>query len=119
MFTGENKKKFEEWFCLNYAKSGVYSSKPYWRRFNALPFEMQVGVYIAYADSLGTYIDIESDFFNDIDEFKFLFHINNNEVWMSSTNEGYPLYATRPEAQRAALKAFDELINNTIPKNEK
>jgi len=114
MFTGENKKKFEKWYINDFEQIIIEREKQIGLQwFYSLGIEMQVGVYIAYADSLGTYIDIESDFFNDIDEFKFLFHINNNEVWMSSTNEGYPLYATRPEAQRAALKAFDELINIT------
>ncbi|NQY41970.1 MAG: hypothetical protein HRT87_01285 [Legionellales bacterium] len=105
MLTGKNKIEFEKWYYKNIGfipKCGFYE----------LPFEMQVGVYIAFFDSVGFNIGVDRDydFVNECHTDKwdsgFLFEGNYQTV------KGY--FNSRPEAQKEAIKQADELRNKQL-----
>lgn len=91
----KNKENFEKWFRLNFhwtiedAGDGTY--------FNALPFEMQIGVYLEYFNSIGYYAQHSFEYkgFNAI---------------MNGDSLG--LFDTMNEAYKEAFKKADELIND-------
>ena len=107
LLTDENKKQFEEWLknheAYNYL---MYDFSMFLEDdFKFLPFEMQIGVYLAYYDSLGY------------------------DIYVKFTNQGYSIYidsliqrghhelteyifkSTRNEAYKEALKQVDEIRN--------
>jgi len=101
MVTGKNKEQFEKWFRLNFhwtiedAGDGTY--------FNALPFEMQIGVYLAYYDSLWMEIYI---YRSDIDnKWRLTIYTNSGNLYFYGGE-------TRNEAYKEAFKQADILINN-------
>ena len=101
IFTGENKKKFKEW----------YNSQNFHIRLDMIDFRLQVGVYIAYADSLVYDIEVlRYSIYNTLYGERVI-HISNDKI--IELNNGFN---TGPEAQRAALKAFDELVNESLNK---
>ena len=123
MLTDRNKDQFEEYVLShknlsrwNFQQRNdciVFEDMDFYQ----LPFEMQWGVYLAYADSLDYDIEIIKYWCM---EAKFDVYVYNKEgegQGMFDIEINSPLN-TRQEAQRAALKAFDKLINNTITKNE-
>ena len=67
MVTEKNKEQFEkylyDYYVLQYGKTEdllSYAEMIDWvSAFNVLPFEMKIGVYLAYYDSLGYYIEIK------------------------------------------------------------
>lgn len=100
MITGKNKEQFEKWFGNTIPKDKL--SFHLWADFDELPFEMQIGVYLAYYDSLG--IKILIDYGNDI-----LWHY---VIDINDFGEGCGDFNTRNEAYKEALKKADDLINN-------
>jgi hypothetical protein len=60
MVTGKNKEQFEKWF----KKSSMYEEYIFLTQidvsFNDLPFEMQIGVYLAYYDHKEILINVTS-----------------------------------------------------------
>ena len=108
MITGKNKEQFEKWYnnlaLFQDIKNGILPS--HYELFKSYPFEMQIGVYLAYYDSLGY----------DLDVFRF----NGKKYsvslvdWRSGFMDGLFSgdYNTRNEAYKEAFKKADELINN-------
>lgn len=101
MTTGKNKENFEKWFRLNFhwtiedAGDGTY--------FNALPFEMQIGVYLAYYDSVGyrigidCYYDMQGTYRTDfVDKYHKVHGFQSKDM---------------KTAYKEAFKKADELIN--------
>ena len=59
MVTGKNKEQFEEWFNSKPLEDKTNPITPnYLSFFLKYPFEMQIGVYLAYYDSFGYVIDV-------------------------------------------------------------
>jgi len=114
--TGKNKEQFEKWFEERFKRdtgiklpSRILSSNSVLDTLDLYDFSMQWGVYLEYYDSLGVRIEVltypihntESGFY-----FDWIIHLSNeNEC---GTNEEY---YSRKEAQEAALKKADEIIN--------
>lgn len=106
MLTDRNKEQFEKWLgnskrlkaILSFINDGGI-------KFEHTPFEMQWGVYLAYADSLGN--PISTDLFDE-DEMHYF------KIYPSITYSDTDGFDNQEEAQRAALKAFDELINKEL-----
>ncbi len=103
--TGENEKEFEKWYVNDYKQN--YKENQYHillEAFKDLAFEMQIGVYLAYYDSLEIYVDVIS--------------YNNQYYWMPIVK--YILdseHKTRNEAYKEAFKKADELRNKQLTKN--
>lgn len=113
LITGKNKEQFEEWYLKEFHKSDKSDNwASYWLlRFYESMIEMQIGVYLAYYDSLGLIVDVESDFYNDTNTFKWIWHINSNTEWISSIHLEVPPFETRNEAYKEAFKKADQIIN--------
>lgn len=61
MVTGKNKEQFEEWYIKEFCNDisfMLYSDEI--KLFKSLHFEMQLGVYLAYYDSINYRIDVKS-----------------------------------------------------------
>ena len=88
------KEGFEKWFNENH-EMDLY-------QFNFLPLSMQFGVVVDYADSIGYSLEIrqgQKDY--------------TVVIYQNSTDEEDCVYyiETRDEARKAAIKAFDEIVN--------
>tara|TARA_R110002074_G_scaffold2181_1_gene12999 strand:+ start:2309 stop:2629 length:321 start_codon:yes stop_codon:yes gene_type:complete len=105
MVTGKNKEQFKIFYET--ITGGNYKI-PY-QNFMAYPFEMQIGVYLAYYDSLSIFID--SDLSYDLvdeelsDEWESGFWYKKDY----SINKGY--FNSRNEAYKEAFKQADKLMN--------
>lgn len=101
MTTGKNKENFEKWFRLNFhwtiedAGDGTY--------FNALPFEMQIGVYLSYYDSIGYRIGIDC-YYDMQGTYRTDFVDKDNKVHGFQSKD-------MDTAYKEAFKKADELIN--------
>lgn len=111
--TGKNKEQFEKW----------YENKPLIDRTNPIrprlaetffkyPFEMQIGVYLAYYDSLEG-IKFIADY--DINKKKwFVWMVANDRVRMIRDEDNKAIwFDSRKEAQIELLKRADN-IQNTV-----
>jgi len=108
--TGKNKEQFDKWYGVKYRmdlKSSMnpnnysVSVSPPRDAFYNLPFEMQLGVYLDYYDSLG--IDIIIDvLINDEHEKRYTCWINDDCIMSCES---------RNEAYKEAFKKADDLIN--------
>ncbi len=105
MITGKNNKQFEEWYRLENKYDYVMIST-----FMSLPFEMQLGVYLAYYDFIEYRIDISSqDIIKDFKPYtEYLFKIFTDSGTKVQSWEGFK---TRKEAYKEAFKQADKLIN--------
>jgi len=112
MVTGKNKEQFEKWFTDNYDSEFMPDdkfSRYIW--FIKQPFEMQIGVYLAYYDSFGYFIEIKmlessKDWIYQIwgiDIMSPLFKMAEMDV--------IEIPESRNEAYQEAFKKADELIN--------
>ena len=111
MVTGKNKEHFEKWYfehfkCMNPLVQSV-------NQFYQLErFEMQLGVYLAYYDSLSIFID--SDLSYDLVDEEL------SDEWESGfwhkkdyrSTKGY--FNSRNEAYKEAFKQVDKLKNGKI-----
>jgi len=100
MLTGKNKERFE-----SYLSNVFKPNYSLWSRtleFYSLPLSMQFGVIQDYADSLRYSLSCGHNGDN------FTYHVKPHDcpVYQSRTKE------TRDEARKAAIKAFDEIVNN-------
>jgi len=117
IFTGKNKIQFELYVLNNYDAGHDPDGRLTIRlsnrivQFYKLPPEMQQGVILAYADSLGLEICVESDYRNLRGEKEWVYTIEEDMV-----GKGMGGYSDRPEAYKAAFKKFDELINEKLNK---
>jgi hypothetical protein len=123
MTTDKNKQQFEKWYNVKFrldlissinSNNYIVSTSPSIDSFYKLPFEMQIGVYLAYYDSLGIIIDIEADLYNDKNVFLYIWHINSFFEWDCSSHNDIPPFKTRNEAYKEAFKKADELINKQL-----
>ncbi len=104
MTTGKNKVEFKEFYET--ITGGNYKI-PY-QNFMAYPSEMQKGVYEAYYDSVGYYIDVEHN------EVGRKFHYR---IWFKPMRDDlstYSIYKTRLEAFAEALIMADKLRNEQL-----
>ena len=102
MLTGKNKERFEKWF-IKYTEQKIiegYSYSPF-RYFNDLPISMQFGVIQDYADSIGYDVKVYTahGYF-----YKWSVRYAVQELANGTSK-------TRNEARKAALKAFDDVVN--------
>jgi len=103
MTTGKNKQQFEKWLEKNFNN--------HYGDFNSLDFRFQIGVYLAYYDSLGIYINVISDFEHiclETFNYEIIFKNHVNEI---ECNQGIK---TRNEAYKEAFKKADEIINKEL-----
>jgi len=104
MTTGKNKIEFEKWYS-EYIKEIHYRHhficRTYQEFFDMLPFEMKIGVYLAYYDSLGYRV------FAGKDNYGNKYGWNVNLV-------GYNVEDTLFEAYKAAFKEADKLRNKEM-----
>lgn len=98
MLTGKNKKQFERF----YYEKMIYSK--WWSEdaFYSLPLSMQFGVIQDYADSIG--YDVCTTEHRGL--FMYLITKDPFDDWVEEFD-----YPTRKEARTAAIKAFDEIVN--------
>lgn len=110
MVTGKNKVQFEEWF-LNKEHDFV-EDQEYWHFgiFYNLPFEMQIGVYLAYYDSLGINIDVMLIFAAS----SYSWEVENITGELGQMSEHCAGFNSRNEAYKEAFKQADKLINEKI-----
>lgn len=109
MFTGKNKEQFKEWIedyseksqCKLIEDRDIYPDEIFYQ----LPFEMQLGVYLAYADSLGYCVYVDFDYREHV--MKFDYTITKEAI----VCEKYD-FNNLQEAYKEAFKEFDRLINN-------
>ena len=100
MVTGKNKEQFEEWYD-RFTTYGTIIT------FRSLPFEMQIGVYLAYYDSLGINIDVMYIF----SASSYSWDIENITSELGQMSDYCAGFNTRNEAYKEAFKQADKLIN--------
>jgi len=104
MLTRKNKEQFKEFY--DNLKAGNYKI-PY-KNFMAYPFEMQIGVYLAYYDSLGINIDVMWIFVSS----SYSWEIENITGELGEMSEHCAGFNTRNEAYKEAFKEADKIVNN-------
>lgn len=99
--TGKNKKQFEDWFSEN----------NYEPLFYEYPLSMQFGVVVEYADSIGYDIVIQPWNHKICKSFEgdktYSYSIHREYKWLVDGCD----YSTRDDARKAAIKAFDKIVN--------
>ena len=100
MVKGKNKEQFEIWFLLRKDLQIMFVGENILQIFSELPFEMQIGVYLAYYDSLDIVIETTK---NDV--LNWWFFTINLEFFNAE-------YKSRNEAYKEAFKRANKLINN-------
>jgi hypothetical protein len=121
MVKGKNKEQFEKWYMETYkffvvdlpnSKNGKETTVDInFNSFYRLPFEMQIGVYLAYYDS----IDLEC-IVKSWKQGKQVFLYSVNYLHNSSNYSNELTFNTRPEAYKEAYKEADILINKELDK---
>jgi hypothetical protein len=106
MVTGKNKEQFKKWCKKLYVENLHFRNIWDVIGLENLPFEMQIGVYLAYYDSLGIYITCNENSNGDVWYCAFVID-NHLEV-------GYDK-ESRKEAYIEAFK--NELINKNKDEN--
>jgi hypothetical protein len=101
MVTGENKKKFEEWGRKKYYQTirHFHDLDMFYKWLDNFSFEMQIGVYLSYYDSLDIRIGMET--YYDM-QGTYRAYINRYGGFQSKD---------RNEAYKEAFKKADEIIN--------
>ena len=101
LIDGKNKEQFKIWLFNDYSIGLETEYIINYGFLNKLPFEMQIGVYLAYYDSLG--IDIIIDvLINDANEKRYTCWVSEDCVESCDT---------RNEAYKEAFKKCNEIIN--------
>jgi hypothetical protein len=103
MLTGKNREQFIDWLHQHMVTQAKGVPFRFIEQFNNLPLSMQFGVVQDYADSIGY----------DVNALKSLNDEMNGYVYVSSVNDNCinDTHKTRDEARKAAIKAFDEIVN--------
>ncbi len=102
--TGKNKEQFKKYYDT--IEGGNY--KILYQNFMAYPFEMQIGVYLAYYDSLDVKVDITSSS-TEMSDGKlevFDYELAGNGEWFGSD-----YFDSRNEAYKEAFKKANEIVN--------
>ena len=106
MVTGKNKEQFERWYIEDFEIITIEREKPLALNFfYNLPFEMQIGVFLAYYDTTKYKVLINN---NRVADWYFYIRLGKNLI---SSESGFK---TRNEAYKKALKEMDELINKEL-----
>jgi hypothetical protein len=117
--TGENKKRFEEWYLVDYRSYKDTRSKDIFKIreltwFYEQPHEMQKGVIEAYYDSVGLIIVV--DVFDSKEEY--CWYILQEDIvspfFKSAQCDIIELPKSRKEATLEAFKEADILANKTL-----
>lgn len=123
MTTGKNKEQFEKWLdgYSENTQSALTEERDIYMDeiFNQCPFEMQIGLYLAYYDSLGYYIDVQTEFQYTREEWEdgtnphytpedWYFDIHNSYKNMGCDGG----FNTRNKAYKEAFKKANKIINN-------
>lgn len=101
--TDKNKEQFEKWYILKFlGYENLLEVKHEYNYFNEIDFEMQIGVYLAYYDSLGLY-----------------FNFDGGRIEVRWGFDSYLIgdnYDTTIFAFQEVFKKADELVNKTLTK---
>jgi len=114
MITGKNKEQFEKWY-KQWIKKAPFKYTIQFAGLEFYPMEFQIGVYLAYYDSLGYWIKTDKYAMYNFGigyTWKLLKERQNPAVG----SEYYDIIegsyeATRNEAYKEAFKKADEIIN--------
>lgn len=110
--TGRTKTDFKKWYNSRPMHTPIHT--PY-SIFMGHCDSMKYGVLVDYFDSVGIYINIDSEF--DLEEpvktLIFHYDINSVEYWESSRQEEL-VFKTRPEAINSAIEKANELRNEQL-----
>ena len=108
MVTGKNKEQFRSWYFDNDMNAG--GTLMDLLSFYNLPFELQIGVYLAYYNSLG--YDIYPDACSCHSPSLYTFTIKNHEYeFVYYSYDNYSDFQNPIESYKEAFKKADELIN--------
>lgn len=111
MATGKNKEQFEKWLIEKYFHNLHFNNINDVIGFNNLPFEFQIGVYLAYYDSLewGGVISVDwRSAFNGDYTFRITSRFHGG---VSVCNQDYKDIM---ETYKEAFKQANELINKQL-----
>ena len=103
MTTGKNKEKFEKWY-------NEFSTYGTIIMFRSLPFEMKLGVFLTYYDSLDILISVEYYDTGAISEEGYYFKCGKKSFYWDN------VFNTRNEAFKEAFKEADKIVNNQLNK---
>jgi len=101
MVTDKNKEQFEKW----------YFTKSYYVMFDQLPFEMQIGVYLAYYDSLEGNKYIADYDINMCSWFVWIISKGNRVKMLRNDDDKVLWFKSRKSAEISMLEKANELIN--------
>ena len=105
MMTGENKEQFDKFCIKEYGWSlynGKYLAVKEGEYFDELPFEMQIGVYMAYYDSIDFLITVEFD-----RSYDWFYGVSMHDIAVLREI----VFKTRNVAYKSAFKLLDKYIN--------
>lgn len=122
MITDKNKEQFENWvtdneplcrWAFSYGENGLTFEE---MDFYKLPFEMQIGVYLAYYDSLGIGIETLPRTNGQFDwSMTYPFNVGSFEPKNTPMKGNLPYqkewFKTRNEAYKEAFKKANEIVN--------
>jgi len=111
--TDKNKEQFEEWYDKIYSIP-LYSEPNGEKDFYILPFEMQIGVYLAYYDSLSKTKIIADYDVNKKDWFVWVLKDQRVRILMRDNTLERMSFNSRNEAYKEAFKQANELINQQL-----
>lgn len=113
MITGKNKEQFKKWYILKFlGYENLLEVKHEYNYFNEIDFEMQIGVYLAYYDSLGIYI--EAFMFETPKDWNWQIYGDDimSPLFKMAEGDIIETYNSRNESLKEAFKKADEIINN-------
>ena len=108
--TGKCKEEFEKWYRIEFKKRTL----PYIAMFYISDLSIQIGVYIDYFDSVGVYINIDSDWTkNECVMDIYHYEISGEPIWESSRSKELVM-DTRTAARTDAIMKANEIRNKQI-----
>ena len=112
--TDKNKEQFEKWCKKLYVKNLHFRNISDVIGFDNLPFEMQIGVYLAYYDNLGKTKIIADYDVNKKDWFVWVLKDQRVRILMRDNTLERMSFNSRNEAYKEAFKQANELINQQL-----
>lgn len=115
LFTGDNKEQFEKWLTNQKMINATYSEvlnilelENYY--FEDLPLKMQIGVILAYYDSLGYAIDVY--YSGAQGDYGWELAIINKDDIAETLSDHDKYEKSRSEAHKQAFIKANQIINN-------